>query len=380
VTAPCRADVVERAAFVARTWAGPAAADVDRHARLPSEALAGLREARLLSAMVPVDLGGDGAGVAQIAGAVEALAQQCASTALIYAMHQIQVACLLRHARSAALRLFLQETAERQLLIASATSETGTGGDASSSRCVLERRAGGFRLDKSVPVISYGAHADAVLVTAARSSNSPTDQVLVLCRRPELQQTGGWDTLGFRGTCGPPYRLRGQGPFDHVLEDGFGDILARTMLPVSHVLWACVWLGLATQALGKARRFVRESARRSSGALPPGGYRLVEVARQHQRLAALVRCEARRFDETPAEELAEPRSAAASNNVKVSASELAVDVVHGALVVTGMAGYANDGPYSMGRLLRDAYGGLVMVNNDRIAANTALLLLAAGEA
>ena len=40
-----------------------------------------------------------------------------------------------------------------------------------------------------------------------------------------------------------------------------------------------------------------------------------------------------------------------------------------------MAGYREDSPYSLGRLLRDAQGAAVMVNNDRIVANNAQMLL-----
>ena len=40
-----------------------------------------------------------------------------------------------------------------------------------------------------------------------------------------------------------------------------------------------------------------------------------------------------------------------------------------------MAGYRNDSPYSLGRLLRDAYGAALMVNNDRILKLNATMLL-----
>ena len=46
-----------------------------------------------------------------------------------------------------------------------------------------------------------------------------------------------------------------------------------------------------------------------------------------------------------------------------------------ALLICGIAGYREDSPYSLGRLLRDAYGAAVMVNNDRIIANNAQMLL-----
>jgi acyl-CoA dehydrogenase len=85
-----------RAANIAQTVAAHAD-DVDRDARFPAEALEALREQRLLSALIPVDLGGDGASIAEIGACVEVLGQHCASTAMIYAMHQIQVACPVLH-------------------------------------------------------------------------------------------------------------------------------------------------------------------------------------------------------------------------------------------------------------------------------------------
>ena len=46
-----------------------------------------------------------------------------------------------------------------------------------------------------------------------------------------------------------------------------------------------------------------------------------------------------------------------------------------ALVICGMAGYREDSEYSLGRLLRDAHGAALMINNDRINANSAQMLL-----
>jgi acyl-CoA dehydrogenase len=64
------------------------------------------------------------------------------------------------------------------------------------------------------------------------------------------------------------------------------------------------------------------------------------------------------------------------NNLKVMASTMAVDVVREALMVTGIAGYRNDGPFSVGRHLRDVLSAPLMVANDRILANTAGLVVA----
>jgi acyl-CoA dehydrogenase len=67
------------------------AAAVDAEARFPSEALAEIRKQRLLGIHGAVDLGGEGASIAEIADVCYILGQACASTALIYAMHQIKM-------------------------------------------------------------------------------------------------------------------------------------------------------------------------------------------------------------------------------------------------------------------------------------------------
>ncbi len=68
-------------------------------------------------------------------------------------------------------------------------------------------------------------------------------------------------------------------------------------------------------------------------------------------------------------------STATANALKVSASTLVVEIVGKALNVCGMAGYMEDSPFSMGRILRDSYGAALMINNDRLLDNNARLLL-----
>ena len=49
--------------------------------------------------MVPQSLGGEGATLAELADVCFILGQACSSTALIFAMHQIKMACIIRHAK-----------------------------------------------------------------------------------------------------------------------------------------------------------------------------------------------------------------------------------------------------------------------------------------
>ena len=66
----------------------------------------------------------------------------------------------------------------------------------------------------------------------------------------------------------------------------------------------------------------------------------------------------------------------AMNLLKVNASELAVATVMSAMQASGLAGYRNDGEFSIGRHLRDILSAPIMINNDRILGNlgTASLL------
>src|SRR5450755_3893664 len=71
---------------------------VDRLARFPTEAIDAARAERLLSLLVPVDCGGEGASVSDVVDVCYALGRACASSGMVFAMHQIMVAILVRHA------------------------------------------------------------------------------------------------------------------------------------------------------------------------------------------------------------------------------------------------------------------------------------------
>ena len=84
------------------------------------------------------------------------LGQQCANTAMVFAMHQIQVAAIVRHCGASVwFDGWLADLAHRQLLLASATTEVEVGGDVRRSICAVERDGDALRLCKQAPVISY---------------------------------------------------------------------------------------------------------------------------------------------------------------------------------------------------------------------------------
>ena len=46
------------------------------------------------------------------------------------------------------------------------------------------------------------------------------------------------------------------------------------MVPVSHILWSHLWLGIATDAFDRSRAFVRAAAKRTPGVTPPAATKL----------------------------------------------------------------------------------------------------------
>ncbi|MDP3209801.1 MAG: acyl-CoA dehydrogenase family protein, partial [Rhodoglobus sp.] len=210
-------------------------------------------------------------------------------------------------------------------------------------------------------------------------TSSAEDQVLLVARRDQLvlEPAGGWNALGMRGTCSLGYHLTATVSPDAVLPDDYATILAESMGPACHVLWAAAWLGIARSSVDAARRFVQAAARKSIDTVPPGAAHLVGLVAELQAFESLVRDAAHEFTLRADNRIALSSIgyAVSVNNLKVTASTLVTQIVAGALRITGISGYRNDGPYTVARNFRDAHGAAVMVSNDRIIAHNARLVL-----
>jgi len=370
----------DRAAIVAAI-AAHNAESVDREGRFPQETVLALKQERLLGAMIPREFGGDGVSLEDIAEICAALGQQCASSAMIFAMHQIKLSSLVTHGQTSPWHQeFMRRIAAEQLLLASSTTEGGIGGDLRNSICAVEVKDDRFSLEKNATVISYGSYADAILVTARRAPDAASsDQVLavVLKEQVTLERTTNWDTLGMRGTCSEGFILKAQAPVAQILPKPFAEIAATSMLATSHLLWSSLWYGIANNAVQRAQNFVRAEAKRKPAVVPPGALRVAEASSMLQLMKAATADGLRRFAnaKADADELTSMGFAVAMNNVKIGASRLALDIINHAMQVCGIMGYKNGTPFSLGRHFRDAMSAQLMISNDRIFGNTSNLLL-----
>lgn len=358
------------------------ASRVDRSAHFPAESIAALRESGLLASSVRPEYGGLGASLETLARIGVELGRGCGSSAMIWAMHQVQIACVARHhGGEDELARRLSSLVSDGKLIASATSEVGIGGNLRNSATAIEYRGSTAVLDKRAPTISYGEYADAYLVTARRAPNAqPGDQVAVLASADESTLTPfgpPWDSMGMRGTCSSAFQLTATVPATRVLPVRFETIAAATMVPLSHILWAAVWIGIAGDAFSRAQRCVRGRTATATDHLDP---RLALAGRILRQLQALLAESVSRY--SPLWD--EPDRIAqhggldltmALNDLKVLTSTLTVDLVTCAMEICGMAGYAEHGPLSVSRHLRDLFSARLMIGNDRLNTTNARLSL-----
>ena len=361
------------AAAVAAKHAG----EVDREARFPTEAFAAVRAQRLLGIIVPRSLGGEGASLGEVADVCYELARGCSSSGMIYAMHQVKVACLTRHSgASRTLAAILRRLCAEQLLLASSTTEGKAGGNVRSSEVPVEHKDGRISLNRAATVISYGAAADGVVTTARRAPDAaPSDQVLIAFLKGDytLSRLQGWNTLGMRGTCSDGYTLKASGTPDQILPEPYETIHAHTMVPTAHILWGSVWSGIAASAIERAQAFVRQAARHSGGQAPPGAPQFTKALATLRTLRGMLSAALRAYTEAMAdpEVLSSLGFQSMITLTKVEASELAVSVVLTALRVCGLTGYRCDSEFSVERQLRDVLSSPLMINNERILASLA---------
>jgi acyl-CoA dehydrogenase len=373
---PLEGDLKTRAQAVSAVAAKHATA-VDSGARFPRESFAAVKAQRLLGIMVPTKFGGEGADLAQVADVCFQLAQGCSSTGMIYAMHQIKTACIVRHMReSAALENVLRRLCSEQLLLASSTTEGQGGGNVRSSEAPIEHQDGRITLERRASVISYGAYADAIVTTARRAADAAaTDQVLVAFFKEDYTLTPlqGWNTLGMRGTCSEGYSLKASGTPDQVIPDPYEIIHPQTMVPTAHLLWGSVWAGIAASATARAQGFIRNVVRQSGGQMPPGAPQYTRALASLRTLRGMLASSLRNYQRV----MNDPKALASLEFqtmitlTKVEASELAVAIVNTALRTCGLSGYRCDSEFSIERHLRDVLSAPIMINNDRILANLA---------
>lgn len=178
------------------------AAEVDQNDRFVSENYSLLKEAGLVEAGVPHELGGGGAEISELAEMLRVLARTCGSTALAFSMHTHQVAIPAwrwRHQKVDAVEPLLRRVAAEKIILLSSGGSDWIGGSGKA-----ERDGDGYRINARKAFTS-GAEAGDVLMTGAVYEGEDGSRSVIHFGAPmkssavHIEDT--WRTLGMRGTA-----------------------------------------------------------------------------------------------------------------------------------------------------------------------------------
>ena len=356
------ASFVAAATDLARTVAGPRAADNDRGARFPTESIAALGKEALLGLCVARESGGAGEGMRAFCAVTEELAQGCASTAMIYVMHVSAQQAIASSPVLAERATILKDIAAGRHLTTLALSESGSRSQFWAPVSKLVVRGDGFVTSAHKSWITSAHHADSYVASAQQpEAKSALESTVFLARTsaPQVRRTTHFDGLGLRGNDSAPATFEdlpvGRG--DLVSDVGAG---AKTMLEVV-LPWFAV--GSAAMAHGLLRATVAATAQHlQSRGFEHSGTALRDLPNLRARLAQMyVRTEASRA--LLGRTLAVIEDGAADAPLYVLAArraalDAALEVTDLAMRTCGGAAFSRHLPIE--RLFRDARAGWVM--------------------
>jgi alkylation response protein AidB-like acyl-CoA dehydrogenase len=360
--------IVAAATEVAEHELAPRAANVDREAAFPTDSIAALGAKGLLGLNVPQEHGGLGQGVRAAAALIDALAQRCPSTAMVYLMHLCGTACYAAAAEKTA--PLLAAAAAGRHLSTLAFSEKGSRSHfwAPVSRPTADGN-GSARISAQKSFVTSAGHADGYVVsTLSAGATQPlaTSIYLVLKDDPGLTVSGAWRGLGLRGNASAPMTL------DNVSVDGKRaltadgkglDMMLGVVLPLFQVGSAAVGIGIAEAAVQATISHVTharfEESNSSLADLPTLRAQIarmrIETDRARAHLGAVL----------DALESPGPTTQLMVLEAKASGTETAATVTEMAMRTCGGAAFG--GAHGIERLFRDARAPIVMAPTSDVA-------------
>ncbi|MEO8084480.1 MAG: acyl-CoA dehydrogenase family protein [Ardenticatenales bacterium] len=334
--------------------------DVDQRGRFPAESIRALGDAGLLGLTVPTEYGGMGQGTRVMAAALDAVAQRCASTAMVYLMHLAGVAYY--SARPDVAADALRESAAGRHLSTLAWSEKGSRSHFWAPMSEATAANGHVSLTADKSWVTSAGIADGYIVSSrAPGASGPLDSALYYVTKddPGLTVSGGWSALGMRGNASSPMRLDGTTiPAARQLsEPGKGmDAMLGIGLPIFAVGNSAVALGIAEAAVASTQAHLTGQGFEHLGSkladLPTLRARLAQMRIETDRGRAHLGSVIDHLENPgPATMLYVLESKAAANETALTVTDLAMKACGGAAFSRHL---------SVERNFRDARAGSVM--------------------
>ena len=345
---------------VADRHVAPAAAKVDADGRFPTEAMTALGNAGLLGLTVPSQFGGMEKGARVAAAALEALAERCSSSAMVYLMHLCGVACYAAVPERTS--EFLSAAARGRHLSTLAFSERGSRSHFWAPVSRAARTNGRVSLSAEKSFVTSAGCADGYVVSTLDADGSTafaSTIYLVLANDPGVNASAPWDGLGLRGNSSGPMSLKDVTlPKERALtENGKGlDMMLGIVLPMFQIGSAAVALGLAEAAVRKTTAHLTQAKLEHQGAVladvPVLRTRLAQMRIETDRARAhLVAVLDSLESPGPMTQLLVLEAKAAATEAAVVVTDLAMRACGGAALARGLG---------LERLFRDARAPIVM--------------------
>jgi len=356
------AEIVSGASRIAAEVASPNAADVDEHARFPTESMKALADAGLYGLCLPKELGGKGEGMRAFAGVVEELAGACGSTAMIYVMHMSATQAIVNSSVLMNRDQILRDIAAGKHLTTLAFSESGSRSQFWAPVSKLEENNGNYVTSASKSWVTSAGHADSYVTQAQKpGAVSPLESTvyLTLTNNEGVRVTSAFNGLGLRGNDSAPVSFEkiAVNRDDLISELGEGPtVILQVVLP-----WFAI--GSAAMANGLCRAAVQRTTQHLTfTGFEHDGTKLRDLPNLRARLAEMsVRTEQSRsllghtLDQIESPSEVTPLFVLQS---RLAALQAAVDVTDLAMKACGGAAFSRH--LAIERLFRDARAGWVM--------------------
>lgn len=344
--------VAEAASNFAVQRLAPGAAERDRTGRFPIEQLAELAELDLLAMKVPVTDGGAGTDNVGYALAMQAIAQACASTAVILASSNLASKILADHASPEQKERWLRPYAQGKLGPASfALSEPSCGSDAAALTTTARKDGEHWVLSGAKMWITSAAYAGIHVVFARTDGPGPSGITCFVIEKgtPGLSIGKEEDKMGQRASGTAPLH------FDEcripaanlVGRRGEGYAIALSALAPGRVGIAALALGLGEAALAAGLAYACE---RKAFGKPLADFQNTQFVladcRTELDAAWLLTLRAARLLDSG------DKAAAEGSIAKVFATESCGRIVDKMVQLHGGYGYSRD--YAIERIYRDA--------------------------
>ncbi|MGQ0656520.1 MAG: acyl-CoA dehydrogenase family protein [Chromatiales bacterium] len=334
----------------------PAAGQIDAEACFPRAAITALGRAGLLGLISSAEVGGLGGGHRAATRTVEALAQACASTAMVTCMHYAAAAVIEAHGP----RTVREAIARGDHLTTLAFSEAGSRSQFWAPMGTASSLNGHIVLSASKSWVTSAGEADSyVWSSRPLATDSASTLWLVQSTTKGLSIPSRFNGLGLRGNASSP--VIGEAvqvaPEDRLGPDGGGfDLMIGVVLPYFQVMSAGMALGTMEAALaGTVEHLRRTSFDHLNQTLADLPTVRAYVARMRTRID-MVRGLAE--DTLTAIEQQRQDSMLRVLEVKAAAAEAATEVTDLAMRVCGGAAYRKE--FGVERHFRDARAATVM--------------------